>query len=249
MIKKSSYTKLASLANFCICFCLILLTPLCIIYFSSPTANTKITWDWANALGYISISIALLLFIFSGKTLPYPKYTGKFFVNFHRDLGFIALILVGLHIAILLITEPVLIEHIKLTAPIYMLAGLLAAILIVFIVFSSIRSYRKKLWKNYQQFRQFHNLLSIITLILIGVHVVISRFYVNHSNKFLLLLILSSIAIFVYTKYKWFKKPQKLMTEKIKIDSKIAAGISYGTLFVTMMLALLLVLAKHFLVM
>ena len=239
-------SKQISILSFSAALCLILIAPLCIIYFSSPTANTHVIWDWANALGYISISIALLLFIYSGKPSPYPNYSGKFFVNFHRDLGFIALILIVLHITILLITEPLLIEHIKLTAPIYMLSGLLAAILILVIAFSSIRPFRKKLWGNYLQFKRFHNILSILAVSLIAIHIYISRFYANHTAKLLLLLALCIISLTLYMKRKWINKTTKFSKQRINLDNKTETRISYVCLFLAAVFALLLVFTKHY---
>jgi len=50
-------------------------------------------WDFANAMGYIALAITLLLFVYKGRARIFPAFSGRFFANLHRDLGYIVVLL------------------------------------------------------------------------------------------------------------------------------------------------------------
>ena len=162
-------------------FLILLLT----VFYAAPI--TGLVWDFANALGYVAVGYFLLLFIFSSKQKTYPLFKGHFFTRFHRDLGFGALFLTFLHIAMLLIKEPLLLEHLKLAAPWYMLSGLLASLLMVLLIVSSLVRYRSRIWKDYRRFKWVHKWGSIVLGVLIGFHIAGSGFYINSHFKMILL--------------------------------------------------------------
>lgn len=108
-----------------------MLAPVGIALLRPTPAAIDPAWDWANALGYLGLAVSLLLFVYAGRARAFPPYSGRFFANLHRDLGYIALLLIGAHVVILLVREPLLLEHLKPTAPLHMLAGLLALILLM----------------------------------------------------------------------------------------------------------------------
>ncbi|MCF7980917.1 MAG: ferric reductase like transmembrane component, partial [Pseudomonadales bacterium] len=101
-----------------------------------PAPTTVFLWDWANAIGYLAVALLFLLFVYRGQPQSLPAFSGRFFINFHRDLGILSLIFVGLHMGVLLASAPLLMEHLKPTAPWYMLSGLASAVLLIMIVLS-----------------------------------------------------------------------------------------------------------------
>jgi hypothetical protein len=70
-----------------------------------------VVWDFANLLGYLALGCCLLLFVYAGRPRAFPPFSGRFFANLHRDLGYSALLLVSAHVVILLVSEPLLLLH------------------------------------------------------------------------------------------------------------------------------------------
>ncbi len=149
---------------------------------TSPPA-ISIIWDWANALGYIAACTILFLFIYTGQRRNFPSVSGKFFIDFHRHTGYVILVIITMHAGILLLKDPVLIEHLKITAPYYMLCGLFAFILMLIVTVSSFQSVRKLIWSDYKWFRIIHALIGVLIVLLIYIHIVKSRYYANSDWK------------------------------------------------------------------
>lgn len=162
---------------------LCLLTPLLLVSMAPAPQAIYTLWDWANVMGYMAMTIALLLFVYRGRARSFPPFSGRFFANLHRDLGYIAMFLIAGHVGLLLWVEPLLLEHLKPTAPLHMLAGLFALILMVVLVISSVPFLRRRVWPNYDGFRRAHMLFAAAILGLVIYHVVMSGFYMNSRWK------------------------------------------------------------------
>ena len=158
---------------------LFLSTPLIIFFLAVPPPPVYLTWDWASALGYLAATMVLLLFLYPIIMYRIPGLSGRFFSDFHRHAGFVIFILAFLHVLIMLIEEPLLIEHIKPTAPAYMLSGLLAWILLALLVIFSLKKTRQKLFKDTGIFRNFHIFGGCLIILLICYHITTSGYYAN----------------------------------------------------------------------
>jgi len=204
MFDKQSFKPEFSLA---VSLFLILLLPYSIVFlFSAPSAG--ILWDWANALGYSAVGICLWLFIYSGRS------------HYHRDIGYLALLLIALHILLLLINEPLLIEHLKLSAPWYMLSGLAAVVLMALLVISSLAQFRTPFWSSYAVFQQSHKWLSISICMLIGLHLMGSNYYLNGVwvKVFLALITLVIVVYYLHDRnYKMINAKQKVVPGEISV--------------------------------
>ncbi|MCP3674892.1 MAG: hypothetical protein GY829_10550 [Gammaproteobacteria bacterium] len=218
-------------------FLVLLLT----IFYAAPIAG--FVWDFANALGYVAVGYFLLLFIFSGKPKTYPLFKGHFFTRFHRDLGFGAFFLTFMHIAILLIKEPLLLEHLKLAAPWYMLSGLVASLIMILIIISSLVRYRGRIWKDYHRFQWVHKWGSIIFCLLIGYHIIGSGFYMNSHYKVILLSIICLVTLIYYV------RDQKAKTvdnqARVKSSKYTPTWISISVVILFSMATFLLILLQH----
>ncbi len=95
---------------------------------------------------------------------------------------------------LLLWVEPLLLQHLKPSAPLPMLAGLFALLLMLVLVFSSVPYLRRRLWPNYYRFRRIHILFAAAILGLAIYHVVMSGFYLNSRWK---LAVLALVACYV----------------------------------------------------
>ncbi|MCP1626826.1 ferric reductase-like transmembrane domain-containing protein [Pseudomonas nitroreducens] len=134
-------------------------------------------WDFANAAGLLGACLLGLLFVIGGRPQPRPLYEGKFFLRLHRDLGFAAVTLLLVHIAVLLVDEPLLIEDLLPSAPGYMLAGLASAILMLVLAVSSLSRVRPRWSSSAASFRRWHYGGSLVALLLMAVHVLGAGYY------------------------------------------------------------------------
>lgn len=225
-----------------LCACLAL--PVLLVMQMPVAPAVGIAWDLANLLGYLAMACCLLLFIYAGRPRPVPPFSGRFFANLHRDLGYITLILVATHIAILLVSEPLLLEHLKPTAPYYMLAGLLASLILLTLVISSIPRWRRRVWPDYRRFKLLHAWLAIACVALSCWHVLGSHFYVNTAVK----LVLGSLAATgVFAAYAWgrYRRPvQAQGVDRIRDTAVYSHRIAYGSLLLMLIVAIVIAVLR-----
>jgi DMSO/TMAO reductase YedYZ heme-binding membrane subunit len=174
----SKDTELQVLA-FSSVLCLSIFSPVVLVALWPFPEGIYLAWDWANFMGYMSLAICGFLFVYRGRARAFPAFSGRFFANLHRELGYIALLLLFLHAGILLVSEPLLVEHLKPTAPLHMLAGIIALLLMVVLVISAIPYVRRRLWHDYHVFRHIHAVLAVCISGLVAYHVLSSGFYLN----------------------------------------------------------------------
>jgi amino acid transporter len=208
----------------------------------APAVN--LPWDWANTLGYLGAAICLLLFVYAGRPRTFPPFSGRFFANLHRDLGYLALALVAGHVALLLVAEPVLLEHLKPSAPLYMLAGLVASVLLLVLVVSSLTGLRKRIWSDYRRFKMPHALLAIACVAFIGWHVAGSRFYLNTAPK---LAAGGAAVIGLVGFYLWARlgrQPGIPRGSRIREMTGYSHLVSYGSVLLLAAIALVVVLLR-----
>jgi hypothetical protein len=182
--------------KFSVLLLLCLLTPLLLVSLAPTPQPVYTLWDWANVMGYLVLALVLLLFVYRGRARAFPAFSGRFFANLHRDLGYIALFLLAGHVGLLLWVEPLLLVHLKPSAPLHMSAGLFALFFMMVLVISSVPFLRRRLWPNYHRFRRLHALLAAAILGLVIYHVVMSGFYMNSRWK---LAVLAGVVCYVAT--------------------------------------------------
>ena len=197
-------------------------------------------WDWANAMGYLALAIALFLFVYRGRAHTFPPFSGRFFANLHRDLGYIALLLLAGHVGVLLVKEPLLLEHLKPTAPLHMMSGLLALVLMLLLVCTSIPTVRRRLWPNYYLFRHLHGLVAVAIILLVFFHVVPSGFYLNSPWK-IGLAIAAGLGILSY--YARGEFPPVLASRlRVRDSARYSHMLSYGSALLALLFCLALAL-------
>jgi hypothetical protein len=134
-------------------------------------ASGGISWDIAMGFGYGAITLVLMLYVYPlrGDGLPHRRLLT---LSQHRQIGWTALYLSGLHVAVLFGAEPLVWHYLRPSAPYYMLAGLLAVIALALLVATGLsgrtalrqpRSPRTSLF--------LHALLSPLLLLLLAAHV------------------------------------------------------------------------------
>ncbi|NUT78014.1 ferric reductase like transmembrane component [Pseudomonas sp. C1C7] len=156
---------------------LLVTLPFVLLLFMTPMPGIDPAWDFANGAGFLAGILLAALFIYSGRPLSEPYYDGKFFMNLHRDLGYAATLLLALHVGVLLISEPQVVDYLKPSATWPMLSGTLATLLLLVLVPTSLSAVRKKLWRNHRHFKLWHYGLGALMLVLVSVHMLSAGFY------------------------------------------------------------------------
>ncbi|MDP6375450.1 MAG: ferric reductase-like transmembrane domain-containing protein [Pseudomonadales bacterium] len=143
-------------------------------------------WDTGNGLGFAAIAILLGLGLDHGRGRAYDR---------HRAFGWAAFSLASMHTVYFLIADPLVIEYLKLSAPVPMLAGLTALAALLGVVLTSGHGVRRALYPS-GAFRKEHWWLSAIVAATAGWHVVGSGFYYDTwlgAGTFIALLIVLTI--------------------------------------------------------
>jgi Class III cytochrome C family len=102
-------------------------------------ASGGILWDIGIGVGYGALVFAITLYLYPlrGEGLPHKRL---FTLSQHRRLGWIALILGALHGAILLLAQPLVGHYLLPSAPLYMLLGLAALIVLAVLVTTGLQA-------------------------------------------------------------------------------------------------------------
>lgn len=162
---------------------LLCVLPVLLLLFASAMPGINPLWDFANVAGLFCAVLMLTLFIYSGRPLALPYFDGKFFMNLHRDLGFAATLLLVVHVGVLLISEPLVIDYLKPSASWPMLSGTLSLVPLLLLVPASLPGVRQRIWGNQRRFRRWHYVLGTLMLVLISLHVLGAGFYTRDSWK------------------------------------------------------------------
>ena len=218
-----------------LCACLSLPLLLVAQWPAAPAAG--LAWDLGNALGYLAVATCLLLFVYRGRPRQFPPFGGRFFAGMHRHLGYIALLLATCHVGLLLVAEPLLLEHIKPSAPAYMLAGLLASILLLLLVSTSVTVMRRRIWRDYHRFRWLHGWLAVACLVLLGWHVGGSAFYLNTPAKLAVALIAGLVVLGSYHREASLGRQRRPAPRRIPGATAYAAVLGYAATALVALLA------------
>jgi DMSO/TMAO reductase YedYZ heme-binding membrane subunit len=100
-------------------------------------------------------------------------------LRLHTAIGWAALILAGLHVGGSVLADHTVIEYLKPTAPLYQLAGIAAALLLVLLVLLSHGPVRRRLWRSHRGFQASHVILACALAALLAVHVVVTARYIG----------------------------------------------------------------------
>jgi len=135
------------------------------------------TTPWAGTLifcltliGYGAVLATLYLFV-SPLRLRRFMPGGALPLTEHRRIGTAALFLALLHSIGYLVTEPATLRELSPSAPLFMLAGLTALIILLLLSVTSRHDPRLRLARSRWGFRGLHLILSMMLLLLMSVHI------------------------------------------------------------------------------
>jgi hypothetical protein len=229
--------------HFAVLLALCILAPIASLAIFPSPPGISVIWDLANATAYLAVSICMLLFIYKGRARAFPPFSGRFFANLHRDFGYIVALLLVTHVGLMLLAEPLLVYHLKPTAPLHMLSGLIALALMLLLVVCSIPTIRRRLWSNYHLFRHMHAVIAVAALALTCHHIIVSGFYLNSPWK---IFFVSVIALGVLLYYVTGNYPLMSSTaHRLKNSGRYSHLISYGCVTVALLICTVLIVMNN----
>lgn len=150
-------------------------------------------WDGGIAVGYASLVVAATLYLYPlrGAGLPHKRL---FTLTQHRRIGWIALGLGLLHTAILLVAQPLVGHYLLPSAPLYMLLGLVALIVLAILVATGLtaRTAQRKpaARESTPTSVTTHGVLAAVLLALLGIHIVASGQLLDRPAKVITMCLL-----------------------------------------------------------
>jgi hypothetical protein len=162
-------------------------------------ASAGFLWNLGAAVGYGSLvfTVALYIYPLRGDGVPHRRL---FTVSQHRRIGWIALILAGLHVAILLVAQPLTGHYVLPSAPLYMLSGLGGLIALGVLVPTGIAA--RSILRQAQPPRASstsvlaHAVLAALLLGLLGAHIIGSGQLLDQPAKVITCCALLALALF-----------------------------------------------------
>ena len=137
----------------------------------------NILWQSAQALGLAAALACLLLLLLPVR----PRMPGRvtLLLARHELLGWVALGCVTAHAVLAPLSDPVALEHLKVTTPLYEWAGMAGLALLLFLCVPARAPWRRRLWTRHRSFQAAHVLASCVALVLIAVHVLTTGRYAH----------------------------------------------------------------------
>jgi predicted CXXCH cytochrome family protein len=140
-------------------------------------ASLTTAWEVAQALGLCAVAASLVLCVLAVR--PRVGAAGAFSVRGHELLGWLTLAAAVLHVVLLLAADHRVVEHMKLTAPRYEYAGILALITLFFLTAPAGAAIRWRLWPRHRNFQAAHVGAACLLAVALAVHVSATGRYVH----------------------------------------------------------------------
>lgn len=140
-------------------------------------SSHNLLWEGAQALGAGAALACVLLSLLPVR----PRMPGRATLPLarHEVLGWAVLAAVAAHVLLAASGDPVVLEHLKPTMPIYEWAGVAALALLLFLCVPSGARLRRRLWSRHRSFQVVHVSASCAALLFIAVHVLTTGRYVH----------------------------------------------------------------------
>ena len=199
-----------------IIYMFLVLTPL-FVMLAAPRPTGRELWrDFSVSLGFIGLAIMALQFVLTArfKWLKSP-YGSDLVYHFHRQISFIALILILSHPLLLFIFSPQTLGLLNIfTAPWRARFAVVAVLSLVALMALSV--WRKKLKIDYYSWRIWHGILSVVAVGAALVHVEMAGYYVSPPLKRALWIIYAVfwVGLLLYTR---FIKPWWLLRHSYRV--------------------------------
>lgn len=160
-----------------------------------PSAQVSISWELAQGVGLAGATCCLALCAIAVR----PRQSAPALVlavRRHEIIGLLALGAVAIHVIALLIVDPRVVEHLKVTAPLYEWAGLVALLALVALTLPAIEAVRRRLWSSHRRFQALHVGFACVLVPSTVAHIAATDRYVHGRARHVALLVVA-IAILI----------------------------------------------------
>ena len=212
---------------------IILVSAPLIILLIGPVPEGREFWrEFSVALGFAGLAMMVLQFVLTSrfKVIKAP-YGADIVYHFHREISFVALLLILIHPILLFIFSPETIKLLNIfSAPWRARAGVAAIATLVIVVVTSV--WRKPLKIEYNKWRIWHGILAVAAVILAMIHIILAGHYINTAIKQALWLGYGAfwVSLLAYTR---ILKPVLLIRKPYQVDQVRQERGSAWTLTVT----------------
>ncbi len=191
----------ARAAFWALSYILAALLPLAVAYVGPAEARTF--WiEVGVGLGFVGMSLMLLQFLFTGR---YPQLAESFgsdsMLQYHRQVGLVAMVFILAHPAILFLTDPVYLEYLDPRVD-WMRALALAAVIGALLLLVATSLWRLTFRLAYEWWRAAHGVLALFIVFIGLVHILQVGYYVAEfwKQSFFVLGTASAVGLLVNTR-------------------------------------------------
>lgn len=171
-------------------------------------ASVTTAWEIAQALGLCAVAACLILCVLAVR--PRTGAASALPLRGHEFLGWAALAAAVLHVGLLLGTDHRVVEHVKLTAPRYEYAGILALFTLLFLTVPAGSAVRRRLWPRHRSFQAAHVGATCLLVVTLAVHVLATGRYVHGRAHVVAYTLLSAIALLALLRARAQRQPAQL---------------------------------------
>jgi predicted CXXCH cytochrome family protein len=156
-------------------------------------ASLTTAWEIAQAAGLCAVAACLVLCVLAVR--PRAGAAGAFPLRGHELVGWLALGAAVLHIGLLVGADHRVLEHLKLTAPRYEYAGILALFTLLFLTVPAGAGMRWRLWPRHRDFQAAHVGAACLLVVALAVHVLTTGRYIHGQAHVVAYILLSGIVL------------------------------------------------------
>jgi len=136
-------------------------------------------WDFGAMAGVVGFLLLVCVLVVGARPDPWPRCGGKFSLVLHRWLGTGVLVAVAVHVAAMFCATPAMLRYVEPGAPWYMLAGVLAALLVAVVGGGAYGVPRRRLFRTAAMFRRWHGCGALAVIGFSAWHVLGTGFHVG----------------------------------------------------------------------
>jgi predicted CXXCH cytochrome family protein len=170
-------------------------------------ASLSTAWEIAQALGLCAVAGCLILCVLAIR--PRAGAAGAFPVRSHELLGWAVLVAATLHVALLLGVDARVVEHVKLTAPGYEYAGILALLALLFLTVPAGTAVRWRVWPRHRNFQAAHVGAACLLVVVLAVHVLGTGRYVRGRAHAVAYILLSGVVLLALLRARAPRQPAR----------------------------------------
>ena len=182
-------------------------------------ASPTLAWEIAQALGLCAVAGSLSLCVLAVR--PRAGTAGAFPLRGHELLGWLTLGAAVLHVGLLLAADRRVLEHLKLTAPRYEYAGILALLSLLFLTVPAGAAVRWRLWPRHRDFQAAHVGAACLLVVTLAMHLLATGRYVHGRAHAVAYVLLSGGVLLALLRARAARQPAQA-------PSRILSGLVFG---------------------